>query len=499
MKGFATTLFRVSFCLATLVGGGGGASADPAVDRLFVLVSPPDIAGPSSIVAFDVGSDGVPVQAESYPTGGTGRGQNSPQGIVTDAGGRFLFAANNESHDIAVFAIRPDGTLLAVEGSPFSVGEPPLTYSPVYLAATPDASFLYAAAQGALVAFEIGDDGALDPIQSLPETMAEIATSPEGDYLYAAGLYAATVNAYRITSAGLLEELDDSPFAYDADRPYQVVVSADGLRVWVLDLDTGIASFDVGGDGALHLTGQTATGTFAIALEAAADDLFLYAAPPFEPAVHGYASSLAAPVALPSSPFPAEYTGIELLASTDGSRLYQVTASLATILPMAVETNGGLSPIDSPIAVDTGDDSVPNGATYFAHGTAEIAIDLRPGSDRNPVQLRSRGVIPVAILGSAGFDVADVDQASVRFGPAGAIPDHRLPHRLVDIDGDGDLDVVLHFRTEATGINCGDTTAGLVGLTFDGDEFGGSDAIDVLGCDGRGSRATGLQRTRPQR
>jgi hypothetical protein len=497
MKGSATTLFWIFSCIATLVGG--AASADPALDRLFVLVSPPDIAGPSAIVAFDVGADGIPAQAESYATRGTGLGQNSPQGIVTSAGGDFLFAANNESHDIAVFTIRPDGTLAAVEGSPFAVGEAPITYSPVYLAATPDASFLYVAAQGALVAFEIGDDGALDPIQSLPGTMAEIAVSPDGEYLYAAGLYSGTVHAYRIASTGLLQELDHSPFAYDADRPYQVVVSADGLRVWVLDLDTGIAAFDVGGDGALHLSGQTATGTFAIALEAAANDAFLYAAPPFEPAVIGFATTLAAPVALPSSPFPAEYTGIELLASPDGMRLYQVTATQASILPMAVETNGLLSPIVSPVAVDTGDDSVPNGATYFAHGAARIAIDVLPGNDRNPIQPRSRGVIPVTILGSADFDVADVDQASVRFGPHVAFPAHRLPHRLVDIDGDGDLDVVLHFRTEATGIDCGDTMADLAGLTFGGREFAGSDAVDVLGCGGLGPRDAGPQRARPRR
>jgi len=497
MNGFPCRFLGVAFCLATLFGA--VASADPTGDRLFVLVSPPDVVGPCAIIAFDVGSDGVPVQAESYSTGGTGRTQNSPQDVVTDAGGRFLFAANNESNTIAAFAILPDGTLEVVAGSPFPVEAPPFTYSPVYLAVTPDASFLYAAAQGALVAFEISGEGALDPIQSLPETMAEIVTSPDGDFLYAAGLYSGGVHAYRITVSGSLEEIDGSPFAYDADRPYQVVVSLDGRRVWVLDLDTGIASFDAANDGTLSLSGQTTTDTFAIALESAANDTYLYAAPPFEPAVLGFASDPAAPVELPSSPFPAEYTGIELLVSPDGSRLYQITADLASILPMAIETNGELRPFASAVAVETGGDTIPNGATYFSRGTPEAVIDVRPGSARNPIQLRSRGVIPVAILGSAGFDVSDVDQASVRFGPVAAIPAHRLPHRLADIDGDGDLDVVLHFRTQATGLECGDTTTVLTGLTFDGREFAGSDAIDVLECNDRGQRDPAMQRTHPQR
>ena len=116
----------VTFCLATLVGA--AASADPPGDRLFVLVSPPEVTGPSAIVAFDIESDGVPVQAESYSTGGTGRVRNSPQDIVIDPGGRFLFAANNESNSIAAFAIQPDSTLGAVAGTPFAVEAPPFTY-----------------------------------------------------------------------------------------------------------------------------------------------------------------------------------------------------------------------------------------------------------------------------------------------------------------------------------------------------------------------------------
>lgn len=494
MKASGTGLWLTALCLATVFNA--VASAEPTTERLFVVVSPSDAPGPSEIVAFDIESNGVPVQAESYSTGGNGNVGFSPQDIVVDSGGRFVFVANNDSNSIAVLEVQPDGTLETVGGSPFTVGERSTTYRPVFLAPTPDASFLYAATVGALVSFEVSDDGALGMIQSLPVTVAGIATSTAGDYLYAAGLYSTTVHAYRITTSGLLEEIDGSPFAYDASRPWQVAISTDGDRLWILDLDTGIAAFDVGDDGALHLSGQTPVGTFAAALEVAADNRFLYAAPPFEPGIYGFAADGVAPVALLGSPFPAEYLGLELLGSPDGMRLYQVTGPLASILPMAIAVDGGLSALASAVAVVTDDGSVPNGATYFSRGVLEVMIDVKPGSERNPIRLRGHGIIPVAILGAAGFNVADVNQASVRLGPGAAIPAHHLPHRLEDIDGDGDADLVLHFRTDGTGLGCGDVTVTLTGLTFDSREFTAIDAIEILGCDAGNRRSAGSRNSR---
>jgi hypothetical protein len=45
----------------------------------------------------------------------------------------------------------------------------------------------------------------------------------------------------------------------------------------------------------------------------------------------------------------------------------------------------------------------------------EVKIDIEPGSDGNPINPKSRGVIPVAILGSDTFEVADVDVTTLAF------------------------------------------------------------------------------------
>jgi hypothetical protein len=37
---------------------------------------------------------------------------------------------------------------------------------------------------------------------------------------------------------------------------------------------------------------------------------------------------------------------------------------------------------------------------------------------------------------------------------------------LKDVDGDGDTDMVPYFKTQAAGIQCGDTSASLTGETF---------------------------------
>jgi hypothetical protein len=113
--------------------------------------------------------------------------------------------------------------------------------------------------------------------------------------------------------------------------------------------------------------------------------------------------------------------------------------------------------------------------------TLQVVIDIKPGGFPNSINPRSNGNIPVAILTTDSFDANSIDPSTVRFGRTGeeAAP---LRSRLEDVDGDRNLDLVLHFATQQTGLQCGDSSARLTGETSSGQPIEGSDSVRTVGC-----------------
>ena len=107
----------------------------------------------------------------------------------------------------------------------------------------------------------------------------------------------------------------------------------------------------------------------------------------------------------------------------------------------------------------------------------DAGTDIKPGSEENPINLKSRGVTPVAIYTTEGFDATTVNIETVTFGPNEAPVVH---YAYEDIDDDGDIDLILHFRTQATGIAEDDTEVTLVGETDSGTVFTGTNTIKIV-------------------
>lgn len=58
---------------------------------------------------------------------------------------------------------------------------------------------------------------------------------------------------------------------------------------------------------------------------------------------------------------------------------------------------------------------------------ARVFLDIKPGSCPNPLNLKSRGVLPVAVLGTEEFDASMIDPASIRLTREGVVDEDGEP------------------------------------------------------------------------
>lgn len=107
----------------------------------------------------------------------------------------------------------------------------------------------------------------------------------------------------------------------------------------------------------------------------------------------------------------------------------------------------------------------------------EVDVDIWPGSEQNFVDPNSPGAVLVAILGSASFDVADVDGTTLAFGPAGAAPLFGPGGLPLDVNLDGFIDLLSLYSIPETGIQLGDMEACVTGETLSAEAFEGCDPI----------------------
>jgi Thrombospondin type 3 repeat len=124
---------------------------------------------------------------------------------------------------------------------------------------------------------------------------------------------------------------------------------------------------------------------------------------------------------------------------------------------------------------------------------SNAAIDIKPGDSSNDWTCDNvNGAIPVGLLSSATFDATTIDVNSVRFGKTGteAAEAHRekngsaTRHKPDDLNKDGRLDMIFHFRFGDTGFTCADIPTGKTAYTVRGVLMGTATGnVDVTGSD----------------
>ena len=136
-----------------------------------------------------------------------------------------------------------------------------------------------------------------------------------------------------------------------------------------------------------------------------------------------------------------------------------------------------------------------NFASYVANGDyrleisgvspamMQISIEVKPGSEDDwaPINPKSRGKIPVALLSSSKFDAMSVDISTLTFGFGG--DEDSLSHcnkQGKDVNGDGMLDMLCHFNNVDAKFES-DTLEGIVrGRTNMGTVFEGRGFLKVV-------------------
>lgn len=110
-----------------------------------------------------------------------------------------------------------------------------------------------------------------------------------------------------------------------------------------------------------------------------------------------------------------------------------------------------------------------------------VAIDVKPGNKKNCFNPNGHGVVPVAVLGSADFDVTEIDPATLLFGPFEVRSRGKkgLKCKIKDVNHDGFDDYICKFEDNGEWDENQTATATLVGQTFGGASFEGTDAICI--------------------
>ncbi len=114
--------------------------------------------------------------------------------------------------------------------------------------------------------------------------------------------------------------------------------------------------------------------------------------------------------------------------------------------------------------------------------SAPVAVPLQitPGFDPNVVVLSKPYTIYAAIMGSDDVSVAQILPASVRFGRTGTEAAPVRAGRVIDLNGDGRLDILYGFKTAACGFMLGDTQGVIRAVAGGGVVVEGRDAVMVM-------------------
>jgi 6-phosphogluconolactonase (cycloisomerase 2 family) len=369
-------LLALAGAAATIAAGSASAASD-VVGHLYVN---DNTAGTNTIAAFDRHADGslTALQGSPFAAGGagTGAGIGSQGALQVTSDGKYLLAVDAGSNQISVLRINADGELNSVGGGPVSSGG----NKPVSIAVHGNLVYVANAGDGAsnYTGFTLNPGGHLRPLAgstvSLPDgsSPGDVLFNGDGTRLVGARVGTSLIDSFTVGTDGLLNAAAASPFAAQGLGPFGSEFSpTDPTQLFVSNA---------------HNVGP-GTGTISA----------------FSDAADGTLTSIG------SSPFADLQTApcwVEI--SHDGKILFTVNTASGSISRFAIAADGSLSLLGSTPLGTAGAGAEdarlgPNGNTLWVVDTAARAVSAFAVDGGNLTALPSS---PTALpAGSAPFGI----------------------------------------------------------------------------------------------
>ncbi len=130
--------------------------------------------------------------------------------------------------------------------------------------------------------------------------------------------------------------------------------------------------------------------------------------------------------------------------------------------------------------VVTDDDGMTDFVTVTVGAVDMGAVDVKPGSPQNTLNPKAKGLLPVAIPSSEGFDATTIDPSTLELGPGKAKPAPEHVQR-VDVNHDGRRDLRAEFPIRDIGATASTTSLRVTGRLSDGRAFAAEDTVRIVG------------------